>query len=127
MPEHENGSGARDSGAATPCMHSNGNHNTPSTPPNAVVDLASIPVSSPFVPTAAAATRDGKSAQMTLHQIENFCSDHLSPVPRDMERGDLDSLVQAFQSAAADARYTALCKLLNSLSERIGTQKQLAP
>jgi len=58
-------------------------------------------------------------------EIEDFCTDHLSSVPQDLERDGLDSLVQAFQSATADSRYITLCKLLNTLSERTGTQKRL--
>jgi hypothetical protein len=98
-------------------------HNTPSTPPNEVPEL-SVPVSSPFLPTTAAATRYrryGKSVLVKLLEIEDFCTDHLSPVPQGLQRDDLDSLVQAFQSDKSDARYTSLCKLLNTLSERTGT------
>ena len=66
-----------------------------------------------------------KSARLKLHMIEDFCTDHLSPVPGDLERDGLDSLVQAFLSARTDTGYTSLCELLNTLSERTGTQKQL--
>ena len=55
---------------------------------------------------------------MKLDLVQDFCKDHLSPVPQDLGREDLDPLVQAFLSATADAKYTSLCKLLNTLSER---------
>lgn len=105
-------------------MDESRSHNTPSTPPNAVAKLPSVPVSSPFLPTTAAATRRGKSALVKPLEIADFCTDHLSPVPQGLERDGLDHLVQAFMSAT-DAGYTPLCKLLNTLSGRTGTQKQL--
>ena len=57
-------------------------------------------------------------------EIADFCKDHLSSVPQNLERDTLGSLVQAFLSANADSKYTALCKLLNTLSERTGTGMQ---
>jgi hypothetical protein len=91
---------------------------TPSTPPNAAAEPSPVPVSSPFSSTNAAATRKGKSAVMKLDLVQDFCKDHLSPVPQDLEREGIDPLVQEFVSAMGDARYTSLCKLLNALSER---------
>ena len=84
-------------------------------------ELLSVPASSPFSSTTAAATRCRKSALVEPRKISDFCKDHLNPVPQNLERDGLDSLVEAYLSAKADARYTSLCKLLNTLSERIGT------
>jgi hypothetical protein len=103
-------------------MDESRSHNTPSTPPNAVTELPSVLVSSSSLSTTAVTTRYVEGAP---REIEDFCTDHLSSVPQDLERDGLDSLVKAFLSAKADARYSSLCKLLNTLSQRTGTHKQL--